>query len=72
LPIRRVTGASSISGPPITRRLAGGRPVLVLGMYEHAYHMDYRAVAARYVDVFMEAIRWDHPVKLYESSSRES
>ncbi|HET9536823.1 MAG TPA: Fe-Mn family superoxide dismutase, partial [Mesorhizobium sp.] len=38
-----------------TTTLAGGRPVLALDMYEHAYHMDYGAAAARYVDVFMEA-----------------
>ena len=30
-----------------TTTLAGGRPVLVLDMYEHAYHMDYGAAAAR-------------------------
>jgi len=28
-----------------TTTLAGGRPVLVLDMYEHAYHMDYGAAA---------------------------
>ena len=33
-----------------TTTLAGGRPVLVLDMYEHAYHMDYGAAAARYVE----------------------
>src|SRR5476651_562422 len=55
-----------------TTTLAGGRPVLVLDMYEHAYHMDYGAAAARYVDVFMEAIRWDNAVKLYERYSKDS
>jgi Fe-Mn family superoxide dismutase len=55
-----------------TTTLAGGRPVLVLDMYEHAYHMDYGAAAARYVDVFMEAIRWEEAAKLYERYSRES
>jgi superoxide dismutase, Fe-Mn family len=55
-----------------TTTLAGGRPVMVLDMYEHAYHMDYGAAAAKYVDVFMEAIRWDNAVKLYERYSRES
>lgn len=49
-----------------TTTLAGGRPVLVLDMYEHAYHMDFGAAAARYVDVYMEAIRWDNAAKLYE------
>jgi superoxide dismutase, Fe-Mn family len=55
-----------------TTTLASGRPVLVLDMYEHAYHMDYGAAAARYVDAFMEAIRWDNAVKLYEQYSRQS
>jgi superoxide dismutase, Fe-Mn family len=55
-----------------TTTLAGGRPVLVLDMYEHAYHMDYGAAAARYVDVFMEAIRWDNAVRLFELYNRES
>ena len=55
-----------------TTTLAGGRPVLVLDMYEHAYHMDYGAAAARYVDVYMEAIRWDNAARLYEQFSRET
>jgi superoxide dismutase, Fe-Mn family len=52
--------------------LAGGRPVLVLDMYEHAYHMDYGAAAAKYVDIYMEAIRWDNAAKLYEEYSRQA
>ena len=55
-----------------TTTLAGGRPVLVLDMYEHAYQMDYGAAAARYVDVYMEAIRWDNAARLYEQYSRET
>ena len=54
-----------------TTTLAGGRPVLVLDMYEHAYHMDYGAKAASYVDVYMEAIRWENAAKLYEGYNRE-
>lgn len=50
-----------------TTTLAGGRPVLVLDMYEHAYHMDYGAKATAYVDAFMSAIRWDYAQGLYES-----
>jgi Fe-Mn family superoxide dismutase len=30
------------------------------------------AAAARYVDVYMEAIRWDNAAKLYERYSRET
>jgi hypothetical protein len=33
---------------------------------------DYGAAAARYVDVFMEAIRWDNAMKLFEQYGRES
>ncbi|MES5488908.1 Fe-Mn family superoxide dismutase [Bradyrhizobium sp. INPA03-11B] len=54
-----------------TTTLAGGRPVLVLDMYEHAYHMDFGAAAARYVDIYMEAIRWDNAARLYEQYSKE-
>jgi superoxide dismutase, Fe-Mn family len=55
-----------------TTTLAGGRPVLVLDMYEHAYHMDYGAAAAKYVDIYMEAIKWDNAASLYEQYSRET
>ena len=55
-----------------TTTLAGGRPVLVLDMYEHAYHMDFGAKAAAYVDAYMEAIRWENAAKLFERYSRET
>jgi superoxide dismutase, Fe-Mn family len=35
------------------------RPLLVLDMYEHAYHMDYGAAAAKYVDAFMQNVNWE-------------
>lgn len=34
-------------------------PLLVLDMYEHSYHMDYGAAAAKYVDAFMLNVNWD-------------
>ena len=55
-----------------TTNPAGGRPVLVLDMYEHAYHMDYGAKAAAYVDAFMRGIRWDNANMLYDRYSREA
>jgi len=42
-----------------THLLAGTTPILALDMYEHAYHMDFGAKAAAYVDAFMKNIRWD-------------
>jgi len=34
-------------------------PLLVLDMYEHAYHMDYGAATAKYVDAFMQNVSWE-------------
>ena len=53
-----------------TTTIAGGQPILVLDMYEHAYHMDYGAKAAAYVDAFMPAIRWSNVDGLYQQYSR--
>jgi Fe-Mn family superoxide dismutase len=41
-----------------TMTLAGGTPILVLDMYEHAYAIDYGAKAGAYVDAFMKIINW--------------
>jgi Fe-Mn family superoxide dismutase len=41
-----------------THALAGGVPILALDLYEHAYHMDYGAAAAAYVDAWMGNIDW--------------
>ena len=44
-----------------TQTLAGGDPLLALDMYEHAYHVDYGAKAAAYVDAYMRAFSWRGP-----------
>jgi Fe-Mn family superoxide dismutase len=53
-----------------TTTLAGGEPVLVLDMYEHAYHMDFGARAADYVNTVMSAINWSNADRLYAQYSR--
>jgi superoxide dismutase, Fe-Mn family len=55
-----------------TTNIAGGRPILALDMYEHAYHMDYGAGAGGYVDAFMAAIRWDNVAALFDRYNREA
>jgi Fe-Mn family superoxide dismutase len=55
-----------------TMTLAGGRPILALDMYEHAYQMDYGAKAAAYVDAFMQGIRWSNAAALYERFAKET
>src|SRR5947209_20217329 len=53
-----------------THSMAGGTPILALDMYEHSYHIDYGAAAAKYVDAFMENINWANVVRLHEAHAR--
>jgi superoxide dismutase, Fe-Mn family len=55
-----------------TQAVAGGIPILALDMYEHAYHMDFGAKAANYVDAYMQGIRWDNAAKLFQRYSGET
>ena len=41
-----------------TMTIADGRSLIALDMYEHAYHMDFGARAAAYVDAYMGALSW--------------
>ena len=47
---------------------AGGEPVLVLDMYEHAYHMDYGAAAKPYIDAFLANVLWDEVNRRVEAA----
>lgn len=49
-----------------THALAGGIPILALDMYEHAYHLDFGAAAASYVDAFMGNIGWAPVYERYQ------
>jgi superoxide dismutase, Fe-Mn family len=53
-----------------THSMAGGTPILALDMYEHSYHIDYGAAAAKYVDAFMDNINWANVVRLHEAHAR--
>ena len=39
-------------------------------MFEHAYHIDYGSAAARYVDAFMDNVRWDECNRRYEEATK--
>jgi Fe-Mn family superoxide dismutase len=52
-----------------TQTLAGGTPLLALDMYEHAYHMDYGARAAGYVDAFMKAASFGEANRRFAKAS---
>ena len=45
-------------------------PVLVLDMYEHAYHIDFGANATAYVDAFMRNVDWKAVEGRYEDAAK--
>ncbi len=49
---------------------AGGVPVLAMDMYEHAYATDYGTDTAKYVDAFMQVIKWTNAERLYREAMR--
>lgn len=51
-----------------THVLAGGTPLLALDMYEHAYHLDYGAMAGAYVDACLAAINWAGVYARYQAA----
>ncbi len=52
-----------------SQTLAGGTPLLALDMYEHAYHMDYGAKAAAYVDAVMKVLSWGRANEAFRRAS---
>ncbi|MGJ0533810.1 superoxide dismutase [Methylocystis sp.] len=53
-----------------TQNMAGGDPLMVLDMFEHAYQMDFGAKAADYIKVVMEAFSWSNADRLYAKYSK--
>ena len=51
-----------------SQAVAGGVPLLALDMYEHAYHLDFGANAAAYVDTFMRNVDWKAVQTRYEDA----
>ena len=49
---------------------AASIPLLALDMYEHAYHIDFGAAAARYVDAFMANVNWEEVDRRYARAVR--
>jgi Fe-Mn family superoxide dismutase len=47
-----------------------GLPLLVLDMYEHAFHMDYGAAAAKYIEAFMQNVKWEEVNRRYTAAQR--
>jgi Fe-Mn family superoxide dismutase len=47
-----------------------GSPLLVLDMYEHAFHMDYGAAAAKYVEAFVQNVKWEEVNRRYVAAQK--
>ncbi len=47
---------------------ATGAPLIALDMYEHSFHMDYGAAAAKYVDAFMANLDWEVVEQRYQAA----
>ena len=45
-------------------------PLIVMDMYEHAYKADYNGDPAKYVDSFVQMVRWVTPERLYREAIR--
>jgi superoxide dismutase, Fe-Mn family len=55
-----------------TNGLAAATPILALDMYEHAYHLDFGAKAAAYVDQVMLNMNWERIAARYRLAIGES
>jgi superoxide dismutase, Fe-Mn family len=53
-----------------TDNVAFGRPILVADMFEHAYQMDFGAAAAKYVDAFMQNVKWEECSRRYDEAAK--
>lgn len=61
------TGAlRTVSMAGHSQALSHAVPLLVLDMYEHSYHLDFGAAAARYVDAFFDNVQWDEVNRRFE------
>jgi len=52
--------------------LPGATPILALDMYEHAYHLDFGAKAAAYVDQAMANLNWERIGARYRQALGEA
>lgn len=55
-----------------TLTAADGHVLVALDMYEHAYHMDFGAKAAAYVDAYMGALDWTNADKVFGPSPNKA
>lgn len=52
--------------------LAGGNPLLIMDVFEHAYLLDYGLDRGKYIDAFLENIDWDVVKNRYNQATKNS
>ena len=52
--------------------LAGGAPLLIMDVFEHAYMPDYSLDRAKYIDAFFKNINWGPVNQRFQSASRSN
>ncbi|HEX2116192.1 MAG TPA: Fe-Mn family superoxide dismutase [Alphaproteobacteria bacterium] len=63
----RLGRLSNVWAADHTHTLGDGAVVLAVDMYEHAYHLDFGAKAAAYVDAFMRNVAWERVAQRYQA-----
>jgi Fe-Mn family superoxide dismutase len=51
--------------------LAGGTPLLIMDVFEHAYIPDYKLDRAKYIDAFFQNINWEAVNQRYNSANSQ-
>jgi Fe-Mn family superoxide dismutase len=54
-----------------THGVGDGVPIFAIDMYEHAYHLDFGAKAAAYVDALMATVHWGRVAQRFQRATEQ-